>query len=68
MTMKPLTDDEVALIRYILATEPPGTEPVPPLLTDSLRRIVESANPADALRHEYRNVFELALRLDAERR
>ncbi len=67
MKTKPLTDDELALVRYIRTTDPPATEPVPALLTDSLRRIVESANPADALRLEYRHVFELALRQRAER-
>jgi hypothetical protein len=37
-------------------------------LTDSLRRIVESANPIDALRHEVRAACELTRRHDLERR
>jgi hypothetical protein len=67
MTTKPLTDDERAVIRYIWSADPPATEPVPRFLTDSLRRIVQSADPIDTLRNEYRTVGDLVRRHEIER-
>jgi hypothetical protein len=65
--MNALTDDERAVIEYIRSSEPPATQPVPPLLTESLRRIVGAGNQVDALRQEYRRVADIALRYDVER-
>ena len=66
MTTTPITDEELAFVRYIWSTDPPATEPVPHLLTDALRRIFESSNPVDTLRREYRSVVELTRRHDLE--
>jgi hypothetical protein len=65
--MNALTDDERAVIEYIRSSEPPATQPAPPLLTESLRRIVEAGNQVDALRQELRRVAEISLRYDIER-
>ncbi len=66
MSRRPLTDEEEAVVRYIRSDDPPATQPVPPLISEALRRIVESANPVDVLRHEYRAISELTLRYDLE--
>ena len=66
MSSRLTEDDEKAFIRYLWATNPPATEPVPKVLVDSLRRIVESANPVDTLRHEFRYAVELSFRYYAE--
>lgn len=69
MTMKttPLSEEERELVRFIRSADPPATEPVPRLLTESLRRIARAANQLDALRLEFRAVADLALRDEVER-
>lgn len=66
VSTKPLTEDELAIVRYVRATDPPATEPTPPYISDSLRRILESPNPVDTLRNEYRYVAELCIRREAQ--
>ena len=66
MMTRQLTDDELAMVQYIRSADPAATQPVPRLLTESLRRITQSANPVDTLRQEFDSVVELALRYDMQ--